>query len=196
VATYNCRSLRSESKRLQIVDTFQSLDLDILVITETWLQSRLPPHPLFHQVQSPLAQNQGVTVWLRQDRVASVKHVHEELWNSEVVIVEAEIVTAGKETRRVTIVGAYVKPATQVSSLNYLKWLLSNLDQQRARNLVLLGDFNLGKADFSSLASSYNLTHNLPASPDFFTRVGNDGQTSFLDHIASSGFPEVLQKDS
>jgi hypothetical protein len=60
--------------------------------------------------------------------VASVKHVHEELWTSEVIIVEAEMITPGKDARRITIVGAYVKPATHSDSLRYLKWLLTNLD--------------------------------------------------------------------
>jgi len=39
------------------------------------------------------------------------------------------------------------------------------------------------------------LTHQLPANSDFSTRIGRDGQESFIDHIASTGFPEVLEKD-
>jgi hypothetical protein len=61
---------------------------------------------------------------------------------------------------------------------------------------LLLGDFNLSKEEFSSLASSFNLTHHLPTSPDFASRLGSNGQKSFIDHIASTGFPEVLQVDN
>jgi hypothetical protein len=166
-----------------------------LVITETWLQSRLPPSTQFHSVQSPHSPNQGIAIWIRQDRVASVKHVHEELWTPELIIIEAEITTEGKEPRRATIIGAYLKPGTHADSLKYLKWILANLNHQRARNLILLGDFNLGKEDFSGLARSFNLTHILPTDPGFSSRVGNNGQASFIDHIATSGFPEVLYKD-
>ncbi|KAK3090224.1 hypothetical protein FSP39_010191 [Pinctada imbricata] len=162
VLNINFQSLKNKkTDLLEIIDTVKP---DIILGTETWLNSSISSYDYFppdlynvyrnDRVSGPKhTSHGGVLIAITKDLISSeVKELQ-----SDCEIIWAEINTAG--SRNILISSYYRPPSDTGQSLEQLEISLSRINHQSNSTILLGGDFNLGHIDWPNLCT-------IPSKPD------------------------------
>lgn len=134
-----CVNIRSIHRNLDLFLAFittTNMRMDVIVLTECWIQSNNPPPSIEHYNMSYtkkcLNQNDGVVVYVHEEIPAKFSEPQIEEGNCLLVTLNHDY----------TVICTYRPPCFRNPS-NYLNSLESTLQNINAKNIVLTGDINI-----------------------------------------------------
>ena len=92
VATFNVRGLSVPTKRQQLWDVLHKHQIEVAMITETWLR-----HPTdisntnYQVVRGPSGTHQGVAIAMARSKVAEFKAIHQDLHTLHTIAYQLKI---------------------------------------------------------------------------------------------------------
>ena len=96
---------------------------DILVLTETWLDIKLPNiHQDYGCMQSPLNEHQGVSIVYKKKSKCYTTSKKD--WSTSILICKVGL---GKGLKPIIIVGTYCQLLSKISAIKTLDRLITNL---------------------------------------------------------------------
>ena len=124
---------------------------DVLVVTETWMDKKLPYiHQEYKVLQSPLNKYQGVAIFFKKDIRVSPHLEH--TWTPGMV--QGKIETE-KNTKPIILIGVYIQPATKETCLMQLDQVITaHITDEKHSAIVVAGDMNSSKEELENKLES------------------------------------------
>jgi len=172
----NARSISNKIPEFHIL--LNTSSIDIACVTETWLDSGTPDsifvptgYNVFRYDRKSLGG--GVALFVKGVHAASHVRIDEEFTNIELVCID---VSLGQCDYRV--IGYYRAPGLDSNDLDYMKCSIKCFQKLCAtyRTIVLLGDFNLPKIDWSFYSGSNSSLYSV-----FISFINQYGFYQFVD---------------
>lgn len=169
--------------KIDCINNILSKGVEILVVTETWANSRKNPKGQTHKVfQTPFSKSRGVAIFVSKSLEAD-----SQVQRSVADCVKTVLIRERKRVKMI-VIGAYI-PQQNAQVIKEVEQTILRCKRkyQRAR-IVLLGDWNMNKFRAKKWAQSMNLKiskENL-ASITRSQRFQGIEKSSTLDYIASN----------
>ena len=117
----NARSIQATNRQEQLQSLLSLHQIDVAVITETWLTRSPTPSPDYTYVTTKSSPSQGIAIILRKSKFSSYQQLQPAFANEYLLCIKANFNKAtGLNKRSIIIIGAYAQPFYQKRKMLYL----------------------------------------------------------------------------